>query len=124
MKAIVSILVLSFAILAINSPQAATTKAASKRATTMHPKITSHAARAIALAKVPGARVKSYELERESGHLIYSFDLVTPGKSGVDEVHVDAMNGAVLAMVHEGPKAERAELAKEKKEASTPATGH
>src|SRR5438270_10688085 len=38
-------------------------------------KISMDSARAIALAKVPGATVESSEIEREHGRLIYSFDL-------------------------------------------------
>lgn len=127
MKPITTIMMLSIACLAVGTPHAATT---TKKTTTrpasmsMRPKITQSAARAIAQAKVPHGKVKSHELERESGHLIYSYDFVVPGKSGIDEVNIDAMNGAVIAVTHEGPKAEKKELAKEKKEASAPSTAH
>ena len=60
--------------------------------------------------------MKSEELEREHGHLIYSYDIAVPGKSGIDEVNVDAMTGEVIARTHEGPKAERKEAAAEAKE--------
>jgi len=36
-----------------------------------------------ALARVPGARVQSRELEEENGKLVYSFDLRVKGKPGV-----------------------------------------
>src|SRR5512142_2028007 len=55
-------------------------------------KISKDSATAIALARVPGATVKSAELEREKGKLIWSFDLTTAGKTGIDEVHVNAIN--------------------------------
>ncbi len=42
----------------------------------------------LALAKVPGATVRSVELEREHGRLIYSFDLHVLGQSGVEEGNV------------------------------------
>src|SRR5512140_3449603 len=45
----------------------------------------------VALKKAPGT-VKSSELEREHGTLIYSFDINT--KKGVTEVNVNAMTGA------------------------------
>jgi uncharacterized membrane protein YkoI len=90
----------------------------------MHPKLSLASARAIASAKVPGGHIKSHELEREHGHLVYSFDFVVPGKSGIDEVNVDAMNGAVLAVEHEGPKAERREKAQEKREANKSTIHH
>ena len=85
-------------------------------------KITEDAARATALAKVPGGTVKSSELEREKGKLLYSFDIATKGKSGIDEVQVDAITGALIGgVVHENAKMEKAEAkaeAKEKKAAA------
>jgi uncharacterized membrane protein YkoI len=80
-------------------------------------KIPAATARATALAKVPGGRVKTYELERENGHLLYSFDITSKGKTGIDEVQVDAITGAVLSNVHETPAEERKEAKAEAKEA-------
>ena len=75
-------------------------------------KIKETEARATALGQVKNGTVKSEELE----HLIYSYDIEVPGKSGIDEVNVDAMTGKVIARTHEGPKAERKEAdAKAKK---------
>jgi uncharacterized membrane protein YkoI len=74
-------------------------------------KVTQVQARATALKEVPNGRVSSSELERENGKLIYSFDIKVPGKSGIEEVNVDAVSGAVAAHEHETPKME----AKEKK---------
>ena len=72
-------------------------------------KITSAKARATALKEVPNGRVQSSELERENGKLIYSFDIKVPGKSGVEEVNVDAVTGAMIAHEHETPKMEKKE---------------
>jgi uncharacterized membrane protein YkoI len=72
------------------------------------------AARATALGRVPNGRVKSEELEREHGKLIYSYDISVPGRSGIEEVNVDAMTGAVIAHQHEGPREERAEARAER----------
>jgi hypothetical protein len=83
-------------------------------------KIKETEARATALAQVRNGTVRSEELEREHGHLIYSYDIEVPGKSGIDEVNVDAMTGEVLAKTHEGPKAERKEAAAEAKEKIKP----
>jgi len=83
-------------------------------------KITLDAARATALALVPGGEVKSEELEREHGKLIYSFDIAVPGKSGVEEVNVSAIDGKVINKKHETPKAERSEKQKEHKHAAPP----
>ncbi len=66
-------------------------------------------ARATALAAVPGGTVKDFELEREGGALIYSYDITVAGKSGIDEVHVDAMTGKLLSTDHETPADEAAE---------------
>ena len=77
-------------------------------------KISLDAATATALAKVPGSTVKSHELEREKGKLIYSFDMKIAGKAGIEEVAVDAMTGDVIGKVeHEDDPAP-------KKPATTP----
>ena len=80
-------------------------------------KISESDARKTALAQVPGGRVESHELEREDGHLVYSYDIKVKGKSGVEEVHIDALNGSVLSNVHETPKQEKDEKKADKKEA-------
>jgi uncharacterized membrane protein YkoI len=78
-------------------------------------KVSLEAARATALAKVPHGEVRSEELEREHGKLIYSFDIAVPGKSGIEEVNVSAISGKVLAKHHETAKDESKEAAKEHK---------
>ncbi len=75
--------------------------------------ITPEQATATALARVPGSTVKSAELEREDGTLVYSFDLAVAGKDGIEEVLVDAATGKVVSVEHEGPAAEAAEAARE-----------
>lgn len=79
-------------------------------------------ATATALAKVPGGKVQSAEIEQEDGKLIYSFDIKVAGKSGIDEVNVDAKTGAVLGVSHETPadeaKEAKADKAKEAKAAA------
>ena len=75
-------------------------------------KITMAQARATALKEVPNGRIRSSELERENGNLIYSFDIKLAGKSGIEEVQVNAVTGAVVSHQHETSKME----AKEKKE--------
>ena len=82
-------------------------------------KVSEETARATALKEVPNGTVKSEEIERENGKLIYSYDITVPGKSGIDEVNVNALTGAVVAKSHEGPKAEKKEAAQEAKEKST-----
>jgi uncharacterized membrane protein YkoI len=72
-------------------------------------KITLDSARTIALQRVPHGSVASEELERENGHLIYSFDVKVENKSGIQEVNINALTGRVLGVHHEGPAAERKE---------------
>jgi hypothetical protein len=73
------------------------------------------AAAAIAQTKLPKAREVSAELEEENGRLIYTFDFKTKGKSGTDEVNVDATTGEITAVEHESPSAEAKESAADAK---------
>jgi hypothetical protein len=72
-------------------------------------KVTCADAQKTALARVPHATVKSAGLEEEKGKLVYSFDLKRRGKSGVEEVQVDAVSGQVVSVEHESAKHEAAE---------------
>ncbi len=72
-------------------------------------KITEAAASASALAKVPNGTIVAVELEKEKGKLIYSYDIKVAGKPGIEEVHVNAIDGTVGAPEHEGAKTEAAE---------------
>ena len=74
-----------------------------------------HAAE-IAMKRVPKGKIESVELEKEEGQFLYSYDLRTPGKSGLDEVHIDAMTGKVISLMHETPAMEKKEAADEAKE--------
>lgn len=81
-------------------------------------KITEAAAKTTALSKVPGGWVKASELERENGKLLYSFDIATKGKKGIDEVQIDALTGAQIGnVVHETAAMEKKEAKAEAKEA-------
>ncbi|MFN2636104.1 MAG: PepSY domain-containing protein [Gemmatimonadaceae bacterium] len=82
-------------------------------------KITEAAARATALKEVPNGTVKAVELEREHGKLIYSYDISVAGKTGIDEVAVNAIDGSVVSHGHETPKMEKKEAAQEAKEKKT-----
>ena len=75
-------------------------------------KISGDSATRVARAQVPNGKIRSGELEEEKGKLIYSFDVAVPGKSGVDEVNVDAMTGAVVEHEHESAAAEKKEAAR------------
>jgi uncharacterized membrane protein YkoI len=71
-------------------------------------RISERRARATALEEAPG-RVRSAEIERENGKLIWSFDIAQRGQAGVEEVTVDAMDGSVLSHTHETAARERRE---------------
>src|SRR5215831_18695923 len=64
-------------------------------------KLSEDSAAAIVRAKVPGGTIQSVELEHENGKLIYSYDVKVAGKSGIEEVNVDAMDGKVVGIEHE-----------------------
>jgi uncharacterized membrane protein YkoI len=82
-------------------------------------KMTMKDARAMALRTVPGATIQAGEIEREGGKLIYSFDMKVAGKSGIDEVNIDAMTGKLVGKQHETPKDERAEAKADAKAAKS-----
>jgi len=81
-------------------------------------KIKDSAAADSARRAVPGAHIQALELENEGGKLVYSFDMKTPGKDGIDEVNVDAMTGTQVGNVgHESAASESTEAATERKAA-------
>lgn len=59
-------------------------------------KIGEDSARALALAKIPGG-IEAVELKRESGALVWIWDVKVKGKRGITEVWVNAMDGAVTS---------------------------
>jgi uncharacterized membrane protein YkoI len=77
-------------------------------------KLTCDEARKKALSLVKKGSVQSAELEEEKGKLVYSFDLKQRGKSGIEEVQIDAVSGDVVSQEHESPKSEAAERDGEK----------
>ena len=78
-------------------------------------KVTEAQAQATALTKVPNGTVRSSELEREHGQLIWSFDIAQPSVKVVTEVHVDAKSGKILLVKQETAKREEREAKAEKK---------
>ena len=79
-------------------------------------KISEAKAREIALAKAPGT-VKSSELEKEKGTLVWSFDITNAKGGGITEVLVSAIDGHVVESKAETAKDEAAEKAQDAKEA-------
>jgi hypothetical protein len=80
-------------------------------------KITMEQAQKAALAKEAG-KIKSKELEKEEGRLIYSFDIKM--KDGLHEVNVDAMTGDVIDDKVESAADEAKEKAADAKKKSAP----
>ena len=78
-------------------------------------KITRSQAEHIALSKAPKGKVSSAELEREHGHLIWSFDITQSGTRDIKEVQVDAKTGKIVSMQTETPKDQAKEAAADKK---------
>jgi hypothetical protein len=68
----------------------------------------------LALGHVANGRIQAVELENENGRLIYSYELKVPGRSGIEEVNVNAKTGAVVNTEHESPASERGEAKQEK----------
>jgi len=81
--------------------------------------ISADSAQKIALGQVSRGWVREAELEQNKGTLVYSYDIKARGKSGVDEVLVDAKTGAVVSKTHETASAEAKEAASEKKATKT-----
>ena len=85
----------------------------SQAALSKEAKVTMEQAQKTALAKEAG-KIKSKELEREKGRLIYSFDIKTA--DGIHEVNIDAMTGEVVEDTVESTAAEAKEKAADKKQ--------
>ena len=81
-------------------------------------RISKDSAQRLALGRVPGGKVESGELEREHGKLVYSFDIKVAGRSGIEEVQIDAVSGALVSSVHETPEMEAAEAAADRRAAA------
>jgi hypothetical protein len=78
-------------------------------------KVSESAAAATAQRRVPKGKIQGVELERENGKLMFSYDIKTPGKSGIDEVNVDAITGKIIGFGHESAAAEKKEAEAEAK---------
>jgi uncharacterized membrane protein YkoI len=72
-----------------------------------NPHISMQAARATALARLPGATISSEGLGLEGGVQLYSFDLQMPGRPDVEAVQIDAETGRLVSWRHNGAAAGR-----------------
>ena len=102
MRKIVLSLVASVAAVAF---MAASTNAAEESQAVLkkQTKVTEAQARSTALARVVHGTVKSSELEKENGKLIWSFDIATPKTQNITEVQVDAKTGKIVSTHLETP---------------------
>jgi len=83
---------------------------------TKQAKITKADAEQIALAKVSRGIVKSAEIEKEKGHLVWSFDIARPGTRDITEILVDAKTGKIISTQTESPSKQAKEAAADKKQ--------
>jgi len=84
------------------------------KASTLQTKIGMKKAKEIASLQIAG-KIKSSELEKENGKLIYSFD-IRNSTGTITEVNIDAYTGAVIAVGEENAQTEAAEKQAEKAE--------
>ena len=78
-------------------------------------KVAKSRAEKTALTKVPDGIIKSAELEREHGLLIWSFDIAKPDTKNITEVQVDAKTGKIASVKIEILKDQATEAAAERK---------
>ena len=81
-------------------------------------KVSQEQATATALGRVRQGTVKSVELEKENGKLVWSFDIARPRTKGVTEIQVDAITGKVVLMKKESAAQEAREAKAETREAA------
>jgi len=79
-------------------------------------KITKAEAEQIALAKVSHGIVKSAEIEKEKGHLVWSFDIARSGTRDITEILVDAKTGKIVSTQTESLRDQAREAAADKKQ--------
>lgn len=77
-------------------------------------KISKTQAEQIAMAKVPGAKIQSAEIENEHNALVWSFDMVKTGSKNVTEVLVNAKTGKIVEVTTETPNDQAKEHAADK----------
>ena len=65
-------------------------------------RITQDSARSVALARVPRGAVQANALKLEGGILVYIYDISVPGKEGLEELHVSAVDARIVSVQHLG----------------------
>ena len=74
-------------------------------------KISKPQAEKTALARIPNGTIRSGELERERGKLVWSFDIGTNSTKNVTEMQVDAKSGKIISVKTETPTDQAKEAA-------------
>lgn len=120
LPAVLSLLVLSAGSLA--AQQAAPALKEDKPGLAAQATVSADSALHIARLRVPRGTVAAREIEEEDGKLIYSFDMKVPGRTGIDEVNVNARTGAVVGVEHESPATETRERGSDARKSAPPAT--
>ena len=115
MKTKLSQLTLILAIIAGFGLSVAVAAEESQAALKAQAKVTQEEATKTALAKVPDGKIKSVEIEKENGKLIWSFDISMPKSASITEVQVDAKTGKIVSTQVETPKDQAKEAAADKK---------
>ncbi len=115
MKTTVGQLTLILAVIAGLGLSVAVAAEESQAALKAQAKITQEEATKTALAKVPDGKIKSVEIEKENGKLIWSFDISMPKSKNITEVQVDAKTGQIANVQVETPKDQAKEAAADKK---------
>ena len=111
----ITTLVGSLAFIAVVSVSGALFAASSESELMKEAKVSKSQAEKTALGKVPHGVIKSEELEREHGKLIWSFDIATSGAKNITEVQVDAKTRKIVSIQVETPKDQAKEAAADKK---------
>ena len=107
---------LSLALVAGLISSAAVAADESQAALKAQAKVTQEEATKTALAKVPNGTIKSAEIEKENGKLVWSFDISTAKSKNITEILVDAKTGKIISNQVETPADQAKEAAADKKE--------
>jgi uncharacterized membrane protein YkoI len=75
-------------------------------------KITKARAEGIALAKMPGGRIHSAELETVGGRRFWSVYIAKPGSKNAKEIRVDTTSGQIISVQTERPEDQAEEPSK------------
>lgn len=67
---------------------------------------------------VANGAIAEEEIEAEHGKLVYSFDIKVAGRSGIEEIQIDARSGAMVSHEHETPRQAAQERAADARAAS------